>query len=125
MDIESDGNDGLNLESDLMMADALGEAMSLQPSILNARATKMFTGGPAAQCGSAAQRGSARLSAAQRGSSRLSAAQRGSARLSAAQRGSAQVDFFITGGAPCRKNDGGLCPTTRRVKNKQKVNPQW
>ena len=48
MDIESDGNDGLNLESDLMMADAIGEAMSLQPSILNARATKIFTGGDGA-----------------------------------------------------------------------------
>ena len=28
---------------------------------------------------------------------------------------------FITGRAPCRKHDGGLCPVTRRVKNKQKI----
>ena len=40
---ESDGNAALNMENDLMMADEYGEAMSLQPSVVNARATQMFT----------------------------------------------------------------------------------
>ena len=43
MDTESDGNAALNMENDLMMADEYGEAMSLQPSVVNARATQMFT----------------------------------------------------------------------------------
>ena len=31
------------------------------------------------------------------------------------------VTRFFTGRAPCRKHDGGLCPTTRSVKTKAKV----
>ena len=48
MDIESEGNAALNMENDLMMADESGEAMTLQPSVINAKATQMFTGGDGA-----------------------------------------------------------------------------
>ena len=44
MDIDPEGEATLNIENDLMMAGACGEVMSLQPSVINARAAKMFTG---------------------------------------------------------------------------------
>ena len=48
MDIDPEGEATLNIENDLMMAGACGEVMSLQPSVINARAAKMFTGGDGA-----------------------------------------------------------------------------
>ena len=48
MDIDAEGKATLNMENDLMMADVFGEAMSLQPSVVNARAMQMFTGGDGA-----------------------------------------------------------------------------
>ena len=43
LDMEIEGERGLNLENELSAADGLGEAFDLTPSMLALRATKMFT----------------------------------------------------------------------------------
>ena len=40
MEIDAEGDAALNMDNDLMMAGAFGEAMSLQPSVVNVRATQ-------------------------------------------------------------------------------------
>ena len=45
VDMEIDGERGVNLENELAAADGLGEALDLKPSMLASRETRMFTEG--------------------------------------------------------------------------------
>ena len=58
LDMEIEGERGLNLENELSAADGLGEAFDLTPSMLALRATKMFTegGGKPRRCQSRRRR---------------------------------------------------------------------